>query len=169
MKRSNRLAAIVSSVLAVLVIVIGMILIQNKFHQKQYFLDNIQWSLVELQGILAMQEETDWDNPQLVSNQLQILLNNLWYGLEPHTYPSKALNEKERNMLVNIGNYLQGLPNNDIYSLPEWSKENIENARALNEALIEADLKMNTTISMDWKTFIKQCEILETEFSRHSK
>lgn len=169
MKRVNRIAAIASSVLIVLVIVIGMILIRNQWHQKQYFLDNIQTPLVELQGILAMQEETDWDNPQLVSNQLQILLHSFRYGLESHTYPSKGLNERERNMLVNIGHSLQRLPNNDNYSLPEWSRDSIESARILNAALIEADLRMNTTISVDWKTFITQCEILETELSRHSK
>ncbi|MBK3495169.1 hypothetical protein JFL43_09935 [Viridibacillus sp. YIM B01967] len=166
MKNLTKTTIILSSLVAVLIISLGYVLYLNQWHQKQYFLDNTQSSLVELQGIIAFQEDENWENPQLISNKLQIIIDDLWYGTTSYTFPSKVLNKEELTMLVTIANTLQQLPNNDVYAIAEWSKEDIEKAKIVNNALIKADLKMETTILVDWETFIKQCAIFKEELSK---
>lgn len=162
-KKEKKIRIIYSLISLTMISVILFMLYLNSWHQKQYFLDNIQYPLVELQGILQQQETEGWNNPQIVSNQLNLILDDLWYGTASHTFPSKGLSKEEMETIQKIASALNQLPTNSNYQLSTWTEEDIKKAQFVNQALIKAELKMENTISVDWDYFMAQCEILQQE------
>lgn len=163
MKKRNKTIILLCCSIAVLLIILAFFGYQRQWQQKQYFLDNTQRSLVELQGILADQENNNWSNPHIISNQLQRIIDQLNYGTMSHSYPAKGLSADDRELLMQLSSYLQRLPNNETYSLAEWSDADVEKAIIVNNALITAKLKMNQAYSVDWKSFKAQCKVLVEE------
>lgn len=128
--------------------------------QRYIFIDQVQLTLVELQGIINMQERDGWDNPQLISNKTSTIIPSLSYGTASYSYPNKALSAKEHKLLARINTALQWLPMNENYKIAEWTEDDIKRAKIFNKALKDAGLAMNTTVWNEWDFFIKQCEIL---------
>lgn len=151
------------TLLVILGAIIAIIIYFNQWHQQQYFLDNVQGPLVELQGILEYQEQNEWSEPELVSNQLHVIVSSLGYGLQKHSYPSRALSRSEYTQLQSLTTYLRSLPNHEIYSSGVWDESSIQRAEQLNTALKASNLKLRTTISVNWDAFIKQINVLTNE------
>jgi len=153
--------------LATLLVVFGTIIAitiySNKWHQQQYFLDNVQRPLVELQGIIEHQERNGWSEPQLISNQLRVIVASLDYGLQRHAYPAKSLSRSEQAQLFALKTYLRSLPNHEIYSSATWDESSIQQIEQFNEALIASNLKLRTTISVNWHAFIEKINVLTKE------
>lgn len=42
----------------------------------------------------------------------------------------------------------------------------MEKVNIVNEALVKAELKMETTIHVDWDVFMNQCKILDKELQK---
>lgn len=156
--------------LATLLVVFGTIIAitiySNQWHQQQYFLDNVQRPLVELQGIIEHQERSGWSEPQLVSNQLHVIVASLEYGLQQHAYPAKSLSRSEREQLVALKIYLRSFPNHEIYSSATWDESSIQQIEQFNEALIASNLKLRTTISVNWDAFIEKINVLMSQLEK---
>ncbi|MCM3634501.1 hypothetical protein [Paenibacillus camelliae] len=151
------------TLLVILGTIIAMMIYSNHWHQQQYFISHIQGPLVELQGILEYQQTSSWNEPQLVSNQLYVLIASLDYGLQKNSYPSKLLSRSEYDQFQRLEAYLRALPNHKTYSSAQWDELSIRRAEHLKDALKEAGLMMNTTISPAWSSFIDQIMILTKE------
>lgn len=154
---------IIGTIFGLFVAIICFMLYLNNWHQKQYFYDTVEPFLIELQGVLQLQEEEKLDDPQIISNQLQVTIQALEYGALSHTFPSKALSNEQKNQLMSISVVLQRLPTNTLYSTRTWDKEDLEHAQLVNEALQTADFQTNSMSSDSWKHFLKKVDILYKE------
>lgn len=163
MKKSKGITIFFSSIVGILIICIGVIFYWNQWHQKQYFLYNLQMPLVELQGILAQQQRENWNHPELISNHVYIIMDDLEYVISENSFPSKVLSDEEKFMFGRIYAALHQLPTNETYHLAQWRKDDIKKAKIVNEALMKAKLEMETTIYVDWDIFMAQCKILDEE------
>ena len=132
----------------------------NRSEQRYFFIDQVQFPLIELQGIIKMQEDDGWDKPQLISNKTITIIDSLWYGTASYSFPNKALSAKDHDLLSGINSALQKLPMNDNYQIAKWAEQDIKRAKILNEALKDAGLAMETSYNKEWNFFIEQCEIL---------
>ena len=148
------------TIIVILGAMLAIILYSNQWHQQQYFLDKVQGPLVELQGIIEHQERNEWSEPQLVSNQLHVLVDFLEYGLQNHTFPSKTLSRSEYEHLQVLASFMRSLPNHEIYSSATWDESSIQRAEQLNAALKASNLKMRTTINVDWDAFNEKINVL---------
>ncbi|MFJ8236079.1 hypothetical protein ACIQ34_10070 [Ureibacillus sp. NPDC094379] len=166
MKKKNKKIAFFAFLAIALFVVLAIMTYQNQWNQKQYFLDNFQRQFVELQGIITHVEKENWDHPELISNQLSLILDDLEYVMMSHSYPSKVLSEDDKFMFARIYGSLNQLPFNEIYHAAEWSKEDLEKVIIVKEALVKAELKMETTIHVDWDVFMEQCNILDKELQK---
>lgn len=147
-----------SCIVILLTIILATIVIRSE--QRDFFIKQVQFPLVELQGIFNMQEKDGWDNPQLISNKTSTIIPSLWYGTASYSFPNKALSDEEQKLLARINTALNWLPMNDNYTMAEWTEDDIKKAKILNEALKDAGFAMDTTVWGEWDFFIKQCEIL---------
>ncbi|MDM5333811.1 hypothetical protein QUF56_11290 [Ureibacillus composti] len=166
MKKNNKKIAFFAMMAIALFVVLAIMTYQNQWNQKQYFLDNFQRQFVELQGIITHEEKENWSHPELISNQLSLILDDLEYVMMSHSYPAKVLSEEEKFMFARIYGSLNQLPFNEIYHAAVWSKKDMEKVNIVNEALVKAELKMETTIHVDWDVFMNQCKILDKELQK---
>ncbi|MFD0715673.1 hypothetical protein [Paenibacillus sp. GCM10027626] len=136
-------------------------IVNNRAQQEQYFLDHIQLSLIELQGIIASQKEHNWDSPRLVIQQLDKIRNTIVYGNSSRSF--SILSNDEKKLLMGIYFHLERLPNDTLYELASWTSDNTRTALEVEKALINANFKLNTGIENSWKPFMQRCEKLNEE------
>ncbi|MFC6334641.1 hypothetical protein ACFP56_18580 [Paenibacillus septentrionalis] len=159
---------LLGTIVVVLATLLALQLISKQWHGQQFFITQVQGPLVELQGVIEHQQKNGWDEPQIVSNQLQKVLVALEYGLQSYHPPHIAMSQVDYRTLQALARYLRSLPNHRTYSTATWDESAIRQANDLHAALTTAHLKLRTTISNDWDAFMEKAAVLVDELASSS-
>lgn len=137
--------------------------VQHNIQQELYFLDEIQAPLAQLQATINYQKENKWENPELVSYQASTVQNALEQVLDESHFAHSKLTKQEQTNLFQIKKALQKLPQNTEYKIVKWKKEDQRKAIAFEMVLNKAKLSNDVTNHVDYKGFMKQCQIVANE------
>lgn len=137
--------------------------VQHNFQQELYFLDEIQAPLVQLQATINYQKENKWKNPELISYQASTVQNALEKVSDESHFAHSKLTEHEQSNLLQINKALQKLPQNTEYKIARWKKDDQQHAIALEKNLKKAKLSNDVTNHVDYKGFMKQCQMVANE------
>ncbi|MBU8906141.1 hypothetical protein [Desertibacillus haloalkaliphilus] len=124
------------------------------FASEQIFLTEVQDNLIELEGLIAHQQENDWSEPNLVTSKLGDVIDGLWIGLQT----GEHLNTLSRNDHRTLHQFYTLLgtryPNDRLYSFSEVSEQDKEHLLELREHLREFGMGLNISISYDMNSFM---------------
>lgn len=134
--------------------------------QNNYYLDEIQEPLVELQSMIQNQQENNWKHPELVSFQAFKIQKAIKDVLQERHFAHSKLKEEEKLNLREINQGLQRLPQNTSQTIAKWKKKDKQYAQALEKALVLAKIDANETIEGDYKKFMNQCKIVAKEIAK---
>lgn len=137
--------------------------VQHNIQQELYFLDEIQAALAQLQATINYQKENKWENPELVSYQASTVQNAIEKVLDESHFAHSKLTEQEQSNLLQIKKVLQELPQNTEYKIAKWKKKDQQTAIAFEKVLKKAKSSNDVTNHVDYKGFMKQCQIVANE------
>lgn len=149
------------SILVNVVLIITLIagyLQWSQVHETVYLAD-VQWRLVELDGVILDQREDDWSKPDLVVTKLDSVLDGL-RGANEITRGSHWLSRAEEKRLQRLEAALQMFPHNESYGFVEITKRDQEAFEGLQLKLEEAGIAMGGMMSDDWDAFMEKSERL---------
>ncbi|MEN2766072.1 hypothetical protein [Ornithinibacillus xuwenensis] len=129
------------------------------FVKEQVLVTEVQSNLVELEGLIANQMDNNWSEPNLVTTELDDVLNGIWLGMTTGKQLG-TLSTSDKEILEHLYFNLERYPNDELYSfadLTEVDKKNFENLR---ETLREVGLGLDITISPNMESFMSQAEAL---------
>jgi hypothetical protein len=147
--------------LLIVCLVVGY-LKMNLVH-KELFYSEVQFKLVELDGLIEHQKVNDWSEPNLVTTQLGDVLN----GIDVATYSgiySGWLSNNERMTMERLDSALRQYPHDELYEFNVLTQSDKNNFEDLQSKIQNVGFGMNMTISNDWKTFINKSEKLLAHF-----
>jgi len=142
-----------------LLALVGWGLLTMNFVKEQVLITEVQSNLVELEGLIAYESETNWTEPKLVTAKLGDVLNGITLGLTTGNQLG-TLSKKDDVILQKLYLRLNQYPTNDEYSFVDLTEKDKRNFEELREILREAELGLNITIHNDMDIFIKQAEVL---------
>ena len=142
-----------------LLALVGWGLLTMNFVKEQVLITEVQSNLVELEGLIAHENETNWTEPKLVTVKLGDVLNGITLGLTTGNQLG-TLSKKDEVILQKLYLRLNQYPTNDEYSFVDLTEKDKRNFEELREILREAELGLNITIHNDMDIFIKQAEVL---------
>ncbi|MFJ8261131.1 hypothetical protein ACIQ4I_04100 [Rummeliibacillus sp. NPDC094406] len=137
--------------------------INKDFQQNNYFIEEIQEPLVELQGMIHDQQENNWKHPELVSFQAYKIQKAIKDVLQERHFAHSKLKEEEKSNLRDINQALQSLPQNTSQTIAIWKKKDKQNALTFEKALVHAKMDTNEE---DYKKFMNKCKIIASETSK---
>lgn len=126
---------------------------------KELFYSEVQYKLVELDGLIENQKKNDWSEPNLVTTQLGDVLNGLDVATNSGKY-SGWLSNDERMTMEHLDSALSQYPHDELYKFSVLTKNDKKEFEELHSKLQNVGFGMNMTISNDWKTFINKSEKL---------
>lgn len=142
---------------------------ENNSRKQGYFIYNLNLKLYELNLVINNQKENDWQDPQIVMNQLDKVKGLLVDSVITNNFASNVLNDKEKKMLLNIYNFLEPLPKNDLFEVEKWDEADTEYILRVGEALSLSNYTANSFPEQNWSSVVKQWEQLvkafETDFN----
>ncbi|WP_397538973.1 hypothetical protein [Rummeliibacillus pycnus] len=137
--------------------------INKDFQQNNYFIEEIQEPLVELQGMIHDQQESNWKHPELVSFQAYKIQKAIKDVLQERHFAHSKLKEEEKSNLREINQALQSLPQNTSKTIAKWKKKDKQNALTFEKALVLAKMDTNEA---DYKKFMNKCKIVASETAK---
>lgn len=144
--------------LILLILVIVGYLRMNLVHEELFY-SEVQWKLVELDGLIEHQKKSDWSEPNLVTTQMSAILNGIFVAKSSGEY-SGWISSNERMTMESLYAVLSRYPHDEIYKLSELTRVDKENFEHLQVKLQDLGFGMGMTISNDWKTFLNKVEQL---------
>ncbi|WP_258881423.1 hypothetical protein [Paenibacillus sp. sptzw28] len=132
---------------------------QMNFVKEQILVKEVQHNLVELEGLIANQSDSNWSEPNLVTTELGDVLNGIWLGMttgEQLGTFSKRDNEILNNLYAKLNQY----PSDELYSFVDLTGEDKKNFEELRKTLRHVGLGLNISISASMDSFLKQAEEL---------
>lgn len=142
---------------------------RNNSRKQEYFIYNLNFKLYELNLAINNQKENDWQDPQIVMNQLEKVEGFLVDSVITNNFASSVLNEKEKKMLRSISNFLEPLPKSDLFEVGKWEEADTEYILRVGEALSLSNYTANSFPQQSWSSVVKQWEQLveafETDFN----
>lgn len=156
MSKKQKTIFVVSLLINALLIVCLVIgyLKMNLVH-KELFYSEVQYKLVELDGLIEHQKQNDWSESNLVTTQLGDVLNGLDVATNSGKY-SGWLSNDERMTMERLDNALRQYPHDELYKFSVLTQSDKNDFEDLQSKLQNVGFGMNMTISNDWKTFIKK-------------
>ncbi|MFD2705745.1 hypothetical protein [Salibacterium lacus] len=123
--------------LAVMVIVVSLVgaghaYLKMKASEKQLYEEVVQGNLIELEGAISNQREAGWNDPDMVTRDMNEVLNGLMYMQQ---LDMVARGEKEN--LKRLHSVLSSYPRDTQYELAEVTTENQKDWEALQGTLRE--------------------------------
>ena len=149
--------SIIVNVLLIIIIIIGY-LKMNLVHEELFY-SEVQWKLVELDGLITYQIENDWSEPNLATTQMGDILNGIEVAKNSGQYSGWIAN-KERETMERLYAALSRYPHDYIYEFSNVTQEDQQHFEDLQEMLQSVGFGMNMTISNEWKTFLAKSEKL---------
>ncbi|WP_404450163.1 hypothetical protein LG307_10205 [Sutcliffiella horikoshii] len=129
------------------------------FTAEQVLLTEVQNNLVELEGLIAHQIEDDWSEPNLVTAELEDILNGIWLGMTT-VEQLGALSESDKVTLSQLHSNLRQYPYDEIYSFANVTDEDIKNFEELRGILRDVGLGLNISINANKDSFMAQANAL---------
>ncbi|WHX98072.1 hypothetical protein [Neobacillus sp. DY30] len=120
---------------------------------KELFYSEVQYKLVELDGLVEYQKKNDWSEPNLVTTQLGDVLNGLDVATNNGKY-SGWLSNDERMTMECLDNALRQYPHDELYKFRVLTQSDKNDFEDLQSKLQNVGFGMNMTINNDWKSFI---------------
>lgn len=151
----------VISLLVNALLIVGLVvgyLKMNLVH-KELFYSEVQYKLVELDGLIEHQKKNDWSESNLVTTQLGVVLNGFDVATNSGKY-SGWLSNNDRMTMERLDNALRQYPHDELYAFSVLTQSDKDNFEDLQSKLQNVGFGMNMTISNDWKTFINKSEKL---------
>ncbi|WP_231505596.1 hypothetical protein [Bacillus sp. EB01] len=136
----------------ILIAIVAWGIVNLYFVNEQVLLTEVQYNLVELEGLIANQSEKNWPEPNLVTTKLGDVLNGILLGKTTGEQLG-ILSENDEKILTNLYTKLNRYPNDELYSFIEVSEEGKKNFEELREVLREAGLGLNISISASYGFF----------------
>lgn len=160
MSKKQRTVFVISLLVNVLLIVCLVVgYLKMDLVHKELFYSEVQYKLVELDGLIEHQKKNDWSEPNLVTTQLGDVLNGLDVATDSGKY-SGWLSNNERMTMERLDNALRQYPHDELYEFSVLTQSDKDNFEDLQSKLQNVGFGMNMTISNDWKTFINKSEKL---------
>ncbi|MQR85072.1 hypothetical protein GFV16_03835 [Bacillus megaterium] len=126
---------------------------------KELFYSEVQYKLVELNGLIEYQKKNDWPDPNLVTTQLGDVLNGLDVATNSGKY-SNWLSNDERTTMERLDNELRQYSHDELYKFSVLTQSDKNDFEDLQLKLQNVGFGMNMTIIQDWKIFINKSEKL---------
>ncbi|MEM4991984.1 hypothetical protein WKH56_05540 [Priestia sp. SB1] len=143
----------------VVCLIIGYLKISSA--HKELFYSEVQYKLVELDGLIEHQKKNAWSEPNLVTTKLSDVLN----GLDAATNNGKHsgwLSKDDQMVMEHLDMALRQYPHDELYKFSVLTKSNKDEFEELQLKLKKVGFGMNMTISNDWKSFITKSEKLSS-------
>ncbi|MGZ9584701.1 hypothetical protein [Paenibacillus marinisediminis] len=150
-------ASLALNAVLIIILVIGYLKV-NLAHE-QLFYNEVQWRLVELDGLIEHQKKNDWTEPNLVTTQLGDILNGINVATSNGHY-SGWLSSSEEKTMQRLYAALMRYPHDDLYDFSKVSQSDIESFERLQSHLQQAGFAMNKTLSNNWNSFMSRSESL---------
>lgn len=156
MSKKQKTIFVVSLLINALLIVCLVIgYLKMSLVHKELFYSEVQYKLVELDGLIEHQKQNDWSEFNLVTTQLGDVLNGLDVATNSGKY-SGWLSNDERMTMERLDNALRQYPHDELYKFSVLTQSDKNDFEDLQSKLQNVGFGMNMTISNDWKTFINK-------------
>lgn len=132
----------------------------TKFYSEVIFLTEVQDNLVRLDGLIAYNIDTNWSEPNLVTQKLGVILTGLYLGLENGKY-LKVISKSDQIVLERLSYKLSRYPQDEQYEFVELTQKDKEKFESLRTKLRAVGLGMNISYSKSMDVFIDQAKALE--------
>lgn len=149
--------SLVFNVLLIIFLVIGY-LKMNLVHEELFY-SEVQYKLVELDGLIEAQKNEGWSEPNVVTTQLGDVLDGIDVAVGSGKY-SGWLSTNEKSTMERLDNALRQYPHDVLYKFSVVTQQDKESFEVLQSHLQKVGFGMNMTISNDWETFIGNSENL---------
>ncbi|WP_238343510.1 hypothetical protein [Gracilibacillus saliphilus] len=124
------------------------------------FLTEVQYNLVELEGLIAHQSENNWSEPNLVTIELGDILEGISLGITTGEQLG-TLSNSDKKTLSHLYSKLNQYSNDVLYSFVELTEDDKKNFEQLREILRDVGLDLNISISNSMGPFMRKVEELE--------
>ncbi|MED4404114.1 hypothetical protein [Metabacillus fastidiosus] len=158
-KKQKTIFVISLLVNALLIVCLAIGYLRISLVHKELFYSEVQYKLVELDGLIEHQKKNDWSDPNLVTTQLGDVLNGLDVAINSGKY-SSWLSNNERMTMERLDYTLRLYPHDELYKFSVLTESDKKEFEDLQSKLKNVGFGMNMTISKDWKTFINKSEKL---------
>lgn len=145
-----------------LVAIVAWGIIKMNFVKEQVLVTEVQSNLVELEGLIANQMNDNWSEPNLVTTELDDVLNGIWLGVTTGKQLG-TLSKSDKKILEHLYSQLNQYPNDELYSFSDLTEEDKQNFEDLRETLREVGLGLNITLSANIDSFMSQAEALNNK------
>lgn len=137
-----------------LVIVVAWGYLKMNFASEQLFFSEVQYNLVQLEGLIAHQVENDWSEPNLVTTKLGEVMNGLYVGIKTGGHLN-AISSKDKQILNKLYYQLNThYPHDELYSFNDVSEQDKEHLIELRGDLRDVGLGVNISISDNMGSFM---------------
>lgn len=133
--------------------------LKTSLAHKELFYSEVQYKLVELDGLIEHQKENGWSEPNLVTTQLDDVLNGLSVATNSGRYTGWLSNDVQVTM-ERLNHMLGEYPHDELYMFSVLTQSDKEEFEDLQSKLQTVGLTMNMTVDNDWGIFIEQSEQL---------
>lgn len=149
------------SLLVNIVLVVCLIIGYMKLSlvHRELFYSEVQYNLVELDGLIEQQKMKNWPEPNLVTTQLGDVLNGLEVATNSGKY-SGWLSNNDRMIMERLNNALRQYPHDGLYKFSVLTQSDKSDFEDLQSKLQDVGFGMNMTISNDWESFINKSDKL---------
>lgn len=142
-----------------LIAIVAWGIIKINFVKEQVLLTEVQYNLVELEGLIANQIDGNWSEPNLVTTELGDVLNGISLGITTGEQLG-TLSNSDKEILEKLHSRLNQFPNDELYSFIDLTEEDKKSFEELREILRDVGLGLNISISASMDSFMKQAEEL---------
>ena len=160
MNRKKKLLVRISIGLNIFLIsLVAWVMVTMNFVNEQVLLTEVQYNLVELDGLIGYQIDESWSEPNMVTIELSEVLNGLSLGITTGEQLG-TLSKSDKEILQKLYSRLSQFPKHELYRFGDLTEEDKKNFEDLREALREVGLGLNITISVSMDSFIIKAEEL---------
>ncbi|TYR72538.1 hypothetical protein FZC79_22430 [Rossellomorea vietnamensis] len=140
-----------------LILILAWRIARVNFVSEQVILTEVQENLVELEGLIAIQMERNWFEPNLVTTELSDVLNGIWLAMTVGKQLG-TLSDRDREILERLHSHLNQYPHDELYRFADVTQEDKRNFEKLREILRDVGLGVEITISSEQDSFMQQAE-----------
>lgn len=133
--------------------------LQMSLNHKELFYSEVQFKLIELDGLIENQKENDWTEPNLVTTQLGDVLNGIHVATSSANYTG-WLNNDDQETMESLNNTLSQYPHDELYEFSVLTQSDKNDFEDLQLKLQNVGIGMNMTSNNDWESFIERVEEL---------
>ncbi len=153
------------NILLIAIVIWGFI--KMNFVKEQVLLTEVQYNLVELEGLIAHQSDNNWSEPNLVTTELGDILEGISLGITTGEQLG-TLSNSDKKTLSLLYSKLNQYPNDELYSFVDLTEDDKKNFEQLREILRDVGLGLNISISNSMDPFMRKVEELEEKLKLNS-